>query len=71
MLQKALLNIIQKLTTIKLRLIIFLKKINISDLLDDGGKGGESSTSKLLDIDKELADSKIALIEDGTNKRIG
>lgn len=46
------------------------QKINISDLLDDGGKGGKSSTSKQLDIDKELADSRIALIEDNRKREL-
>lgn len=46
------------------------QKINISDLLDEGGKGGKSSTSKQLDIDKELADSRIALIEDNRKREL-
>lgn len=43
------------------------KKISISDLLDGEG---QSSVSDQLDIDKELADSRIALIEDNREREL-
>lgn len=48
-----------------------VKKINISDLVDSYNSDSDTSAiSKQLDIDKELADSRIALIEDARTREL-
>lgn len=47
-----------------------VKKINISAFVNDNGDIGPSSISEQLDIDRELAESRIALIEDSRAREL-
>lgn len=47
-----------------------VKKINISAFVDKNGDIGASSISEQLDIDRELAESRIALIEDSRAREL-
>lgn len=47
-----------------------VKKINISDFVDGNGDLGSPSISEQLDIDRELAESRIALIEDSRAREL-